>query len=138
MTIRRKKLTFREKRRRGYLERSGFLLFEADDLCVIPGYVPYFKRLVRERRALLKEWLGAGYTMPQWELRLQRLYRDNKWVVFIDGLPKADPWKLLRAFEDDYRDHNPEYDSPWQKKKRRPRDFLPKIERTMARQRGMA
>ena len=130
--------TFRQRRRRRYLEQSGFLLFEADDLCTIPGYVPYFKKLVRERRAELADWVRAGRTMREWELRLQRLYRDNKWIRLVRGLPAADPFKMLRDFEDDYRDRNPEYDSPWEKNKRRRPDFLAKIERTMAKQRGAA
>ena len=131
-------ITIRQRRRRHYLEHSGFLLFEADDLCVIPGYVPYFKRLIRERQSELENWLRAGRTMAEWQLHIRAKYVDHKWGKEDAGGFKADPWKLLRAFEEDYRDRNPEYDSPWEKNKRRRLDFLAKIERTMTKQRGMA
>ena len=77
-------------------------------------------------------------TAQQYEVQIKLTYAKNGWVRRSKkGQVVADPWKMLRDFEDRYKQKNPEYDSPWEKRWRDWKDFLGKYEKTVAKQRGV-
>lgn len=109
----------RRKLRRAKLERHGLLLFEAEDLAGIPFKVPYFRAMVRDRFKALVRWRDRGKTMKAWQLHIFQLYERKGWMkVSKYGTRGADPFKMLRAYEDDYRQRFPTYVSPYEKRGR--------------------
>ena len=125
-------------RRHGrYLQRrnDGFLPFEARPLSRVPSYVPYLKALAQERRDMVKKAKSLGTTQRAFEAQIKELYRVNRWLKRNKaGKTVADPWAMLRDFGERFRQKNPEYDSPWEKRQRNWRDFQARIERTLERQ----
>jgi len=117
------------------LRKSFFLPFEARPLSRVPSYVPYFKGLIRERRIMVKKAISLGTPARKFEEQVKELYRVNRWQKKNRaGQIVADPWAMLRDFQDKFKDKNPQYDSPWEKRQRNWRDFQSRIEKTLARQ----
>lgn len=108
----------RQGQRRRILERYAFTEFEAEALKVVPiKPTPYFKDLCQERVKEHQRWLNDGRTEADWLQHIIERYRANSWYKRDDfGTPIADPFKMLRDFEDRYRDRHPQYVSPWEKK----------------------
>lgn len=132
-------MAFRTRRQQKYerLRLSGFLPFEARVLSKVPVRIcPYMKELMKERRAMFQKARADGATRAQWENLIKGKYNTNKWLSAGRRRIEADPWKMLRDFEDRFRDKNPEYTSPWQKRVRDWQNFLRKAERTIAKQKG--
>ena len=126
----------RRQKRYVYLRNAGFLPFEARALSKVPyRSVPYFRELIDSRRRLL---VGKTTKLAR-EKAIKDLYEENKWYKagkrFGKVLSVADPWKMLRDYEDIWRSKQPEYSSPWQKRKKRWDSFVGKYERTINRQR---
>ena len=121
------------------LRLAGFLPFEARPLSnVLVPKCPYLAAILADRR---EEFKRAQKTMTaqQYEVQIKLTYAKNGWVRRNKkGQVVADPWKMLRDFEDRYKQKNPEYDSPWEKRWRDWKDFLGKYEKTVAKQRGAA
>lgn len=128
--------TRREQRRRKLIG-LGLLPFEAKELSKVPLNVPYFRMLVGERRQEYKKFIKAE-RLTAWISYIKKLYDDNGWVTVIGSHRIYDPWKLLRDYEERYRHKMPMYESPWEGQRRMRLDFLGKMERTMAKQRGLA
>lgn len=119
---------------------NAFLPFEARPLSKIPpGICPYFKQLIEGRRNDVKTAARKGYSKEQWENEIKGYYKKNDWLSLNrKGEKVADPWKMLRSYEDEYRAKQPEYESPWEPRGRKWQDFYTKLERTMQMQRGLA
>ena len=129
------------RRHQWYLKRrqDGFLPFEARSLSRVPPRVPYLADLVEERRAMVKKAKSLGTTQREFEMQVKNLYRVNNWLKKNEaGKIVADPWAMFRDFGDRFRQKNPEYDSPWEKRQRNWRDFQARIERTLERQKMRA
>jgi len=117
------------------LRQAGFLPFEARPLSRVPSYVPYFRAIVKERRDLARKALKMGTKRIAFEGQIRELYRVNGWLKKNKaGKVVADPWAMLRDLQDKFKDKNPQYDSPWEKRQRNWRDFQARIEKTLARQ----
>jgi hypothetical protein len=128
-------LKIRRHSRYEKLRKDGFLPFEARPLSRVPSYVPYLKAMARERRDMIKKARALGTTQRQFEAQIKELYQINKWLKRNRaGKIVADPWRMLRDFQDRYKQKHPEYDSPWEKRGRAWKDFQARIERTLARQ----
>jgi len=120
----------RRQTRYGYLRIAGFLPFEAHELSRVPLKVPYMATLIRER---YREFLKArkeGASWDAWRKQIMGSYTRHDWQrPTRSGINKNDPWKMLKDSENRYRDKKPEYESPWQKRRAKWKDFLRKIER---------
>lgn len=128
-------LRIRRHARYEYLRKAAFLPFEARPLSRVPSYVPYFRAIVKERRDMARKALKMGTKRLAFETQIRELYRVNRWVKKNKaGKIVADPWAMLRDFQDKFKDKNPQYDSPWEKRQRNWRDFQSRIEKTLARQ----
>ena len=133
-------LKTRRYSRYSQLRQGGaFLPFEARPLSKVPvGICPYFRAMIDERRAEAIKAGHQGLTKTQWEDRIKDRYQTNKWLSLNrEGKVVADPWKMLRDYEDRWRAKQPEYTSPWEARYRKWKDFYSKLERTMAKQRGL-
>lgn len=112
----------------------GLLPFEAQPLSrVPPEKCPYFEDLLESRATMLRKARQLGFTQRQFDAQIKELYRVNDWTKKNrKGEVIADPWKMLRNWEDKYRDKNPEYESPWEPRQRNFRGYQTKVERVMA------
>ena len=132
----------RTRRQNRYIKlRSvGFLPFESRALSKVPFKIcPYMRQLIKDRQMDFRQTKREGATQAQWENRIKDQYKRERWLrPDKKGKLVADPWTMLRDYEDRWRAKEPEYTSPWEKKWRNWRDFLGKIERTMQKQRGVA
>ena len=99
---------------------------------------PYLRAMLDERKEQGKKAQAMGKTLKEFELQIRELYRVNRWLKRNRaGKIVADPWRMLRDFEDKFKAKNPQYTSPWMKRWVKWRDFLGKIERTIALQKGI-
>jgi len=133
------KFKTRRQARYSHLRLHGILPFEARPWSKVNWKVcPYLVELFEERKSKAKKAEAQGVTPRQWEEYIRGLYRKNGWLK-RDRLGRiiADPWKMFRDYEDRYKQKYPQYESPWQPRGRQWKDFLRKIERTRAMQRGL-
>jgi len=135
-------MAFRTRRQARYLRlrNSFFLPFEARPLSKIPTKIcPYLRAMIKERKEMARKAQAQGKTLTQFADQIKELYRINKWLKLNRaGKIVADPWKMLRDFEDKWKSKNPQYTSPWMKKWKQWRDFQRMIEPTLRKQRGIA
>jgi hypothetical protein len=125
----------RRQARYVFIRKMGLLPFEARPLSRVPPNVPYFKEMLRERRAMFKKAAQMKVTQAKWEEQIKELYKVNRWQKLgRTGKIVADPWQMLRQQEEKWRDKQPQYESPWEGRQRTWRDFLPKVEKTLQRQ----
>lgn len=133
-------MAYRTRREGRYkkLRDVYFLRSEARPLSKIPTRVcPYLRALMRERRDLARRAIAQGKTIGQFEDQIKELYRVNRWLKRNRvGKIVADPWKMLRDYEDKFKAKNPQYTSPWEKRWKDWGEFQRRIERTIAKQRG--
>jgi len=124
---------FRTRRQRRYfkLRELGFLKGEAFHLSKVPFRVPYMDVLMRDRFRKLQEAVRAGKSRKQFEDEIRKWYVQNYYFRMTKRGPRLDPWKMLRDFEHAYRKAHPEYTSPWEKRRRKFRDFMQKAEKTL-------
>lgn len=130
-------MIFRTRRQARFSKlRNGemFLYFEAYPLSEVPFKTcSYMRQLIRERRAELNEYIRGGATKSQWRQHIKDKYNENKWLKRDRvGMPVADPWKMLRDFEDSWRQQFPQYESPWQPRRRDFRDFVRRTEQQLS------
>lgn len=108
------------------MEAAGFLDFEINALAPnVPPDVPYFIEMLSERASAYADAQAKGVSPENWEEAIRGIYSGNE--LNRDGEP--DPWQLLRISENKYKDKNPEYESPSEKKKRTRKDFDDKYDR---------
>lgn len=133
-------MAFRTRRQNRYykLRNAGFLPFEARPLSKVPFKIcPYMRQLIRDRQIDFLKAKKEGATRAQWENRIKELYSKEKWLRAGKRGIEADPWKMLRDYEDRWRQKQPQYTSPWEARYRAWKDFYTKLERTMQKQRGL-
>jgi len=132
-------MAFRPRRQLRYekLRDSGFLPFEARALSKVPPQTPYMIDMITERRKFVKDYRTKGFSDKQIVGQLKQYYIDNEFLKHkIGKRATLDPWKMLRHWEDQYKDHMPDYTSPWQKRQKSWVKYTAKAEKTLARQRG--
>lgn len=134
-------MAFRVRRHQRYelLRRAGFLPFEARPLSRIPTTrTPYMGEMIKDRLKMRQKAIVEKTGQAEWERRIKGLYDENKWLRAGVRRIERDPWKMLRDYEDRWRDKQPEYESPWEKRGRKWKDFQGEVERTIAKQRARA
>lgn len=91
---------------------KGMLPFETHSLAKIPVRTPYMKRLLDQRWKLLVDSRKRGETQREFDRKIRNLYIINGWTKKLkNGVIRADPWKMLRSFEDEYKKKKPEFKS---------------------------
>lgn len=129
-------MAFKTRRQRRYevLRLAGFLPFEARELSRVSSRVPYMDVLIKERHKRHREAIDRKLSGAEWERQIKSEYFDSRWRRRTRlGKIKYDTWAMLRDFEDKYRAKHPEYQSPWEKRRRAWKDFVSKLERTYQR-----
>ncbi len=113
----------RQSRKMRYIHDFGLLKFEAHVLSQIPMKVPYMRRLLNERRKLLRTAIRDGWTQKRYEDEIKSQYEDNNWKVLPSATTRTksvgvhDPWAMLRAKRDEFiRDFPDEYQPPPRKR----------------------
>lgn len=121
-------MAFRTRRQYRYdlLRKSGFLPFEARSLSRVPLRIPYLDQLIKERFIAYQQAAKEGQTRAKWQRSIKNRYRGENWIN-LRG--QTDPWKMFRAFEYTYRAKHPEYESPWEKRRRQMKDFIATVEK---------
>ena len=130
-------MAFRTRRQNKYLRlrRLSFLPFEARPFSRFAFIkVPYFKGMIEDRIEMFQEAQRDGLSIRQWEARIKKFYDDNRWLKAGKRRIQADPWKMLKDYENKYRDKHPEYTSPWEPKWKDWKGFLARAERTIQKQ----
>ena len=82
---------------------------------------PYIQEMIQERAETYTKALELKLSRSQWVLTIKEMYEDRYWF--------NDPWEMLRAWEERYKDKHPEYTSPWIKKKKQRADFGDKFDK---------
>jgi len=122
---------YRTKRQSRYkkLRDNGFLPFEASVLSRVPLNVPYMKPLVAERRKLVKKQLDKKVSQTKIADGIKLSY-NVKGFTRRDSIGRKlyDVWAYLRKYEDNWRDKQPEYRSPSQKRRKNFTQFKRKFE----------
>jgi hypothetical protein len=91
---------------------AGFTEEEAEAFESIPFDTPYFAAMIEERRADFETAKEQGISRDEFIQSIQEKYDSEEW---------KNPFAMLRTYEDEYRDKNPEYESPWEKRQRQKR-----------------
>lgn len=106
--------------RYNYLIQAGFLKAEARELSHTSKAgmkAPYFRAFINSRRSLKLNAIRYGWAVDKYRQAVKQLYVD-KGAIKRDawGRVYADPFKLLRWYEDRSPIPKDEYTSPWRKK----------------------
>lgn len=122
---------FRTRRQIRYnkLIQAHLLPFEAKELARVPLTVPYMLPLMKARLERWQELTAQGMLPRQFQHLIRREYKANDWTIQKGKRLYAEPWKMLRDFEDRYKAKNPDYESPYMRRRKGQKDFLEKIER---------
>lgn len=126
-------MAFRTRRQNRYkvLRASGFLPFEAKELSRVAFRVPYMDVMIKERYKRYKAALDRKLSRAEYERQIKTMYFDSKWRRRTrTGRFKYDPWAMLRDFEHTYRAKFPDYQSPWERRRKAWRNFVAKLEAT--------
>ncbi len=95
----------------------------------LPLDIPYVKEMIRERARAFRRAKKEGIinTWKEW----RETIIDGVYVNFdyLNDEGEVDPWKMLRHWEERYKDKHPEYESPYKEKKRKRKDFDDKWDR---------
>jgi len=132
-------MAFKSRRQNRYekLRDSGFLPFEAKALSKVPPQTPYMKDMIIERIKTVKEYRAEGKNNAFIKNQLKQYYVANDFLKHKTGKRATlDPWKMLRSWEDRFKNKTPEYTSPWQKRRKSWVDYTGKAERTLAKRKG--
>jgi len=130
-------MAYKTRRQQRYtmLRSKGFLPFEAQTLSKIPvKSTPYIRELIVDRNKMYLNAKDKKTTTGTWEKQIKELYSTSGFRTNKRGKIVADVWKMVRYFEDRYKDKYPEYTSPWKKRLKTWRDFMSKAEKTIEKQ----
>jgi len=119
------------QRRYGKFINAGFLPFEARILTSttrvfagrrkrvrgLPLNVPYIKLMIKERRDALAIAREMKISKKEWRATIMDMYVDHNWL----SRGKADPWQMVRDWEDRYERVHPEYSPDYDYKRKRPK-----------------
>lgn len=120
----------RQQARHNQLKRLGFLPFEALELSgLLPRTTlrverghknvmpPYVVDAIKERRDAFRSAKKMGLSRGEWIATIKDMYIDHEW--FRAGKP--DFWAMFRSWEDEWRRRHPDYESPQEFRKPRPK-----------------
>lgn len=122
---------FKTRRQNRYevLRKTGFLKGEAQTLSQIPFKTPYMKPLVDNRRRDFRNAISRRMTRTQYEKGIRERYDKNGW---FDSKGNRSVWAMLREYEHAYVEKHPEWESPWEKRQRKRRDYIKTLEKELA------
>lgn len=127
-------MAFRSRRQHRYLilRDTGFLKFEARELSKIPFNIPYMDTLIKERYKAAKDAARDKITERGWKKIITNMYFDKGFTKTDKktGKKTPDAWQMFRDFEFKFKSKHPEYESPWEKRRKNWKDFVAKIEKT--------
>lgn len=113
------------------LRYLGFLKTEARVLSKIPFKVPYMSALIGIRKHVMVQARKEKWTEQQYEAHILKYYQNKGWLKPGERLKVGNVYRMLRESENRYKDKHPEYESPWQKKRRTWKGFTRMHEKTM-------
>lgn len=129
---------YRTRREKRYLalKDAGFVGFEARALSKVSPKVPYMKPMIAERRReydktikwAKKRGMSETTFNKQWLTHIKRKYIMKGWKRKGDIWGQTVAFRMLKTKEEEYRARNEDYESPWQKRQKRWRDFLGNVE----------
>lgn len=141
--------TRREQRYRVLLY-AGCPKWEARPLSRIPQKtIPYMKAFVNQRNEEYeKAWKRArkqGFSdeafFKLWGKHIKFRYIAKGWKHKTDRWGATVAFRMIKEVKDRYRNRKPEYESPWEKRRKRWREFSAKIDkeydRNPSRKRGV-
>jgi len=126
-------------RRYEKLQFNGFIKFESRVLSRLPfSKMPYIDGMIKRRgqeyeraiRAAKRRGLSESEFNRQWDTHIKQRYYGKRWK-----LNKKERWgatvvfRMLKDFEREYKDRHPGYESPTEKRRKRERDFIDRMER---------
>lgn len=96
----------RRQTRKWHFLNAGFLPFEAQYLSAVPMKLPYVKKMMRERKELLRRATVGGWTRKEYEREIKDRYVENGWLIKETTISRkgwigrADPWAMLRYYRE--------------------------------------
>ena len=116
------------------LREGGFCAFESSELSRMPLSIPYWKAMRKTRKErLVKYLLTEKASRYKFEKMIRQEYIDRKWLKRTKaGSVMASPWLMLKDFEARFKAKFPDYESPWEKRRKAWKDFRAKLEATYA------
>lgn len=130
--------TRRETRYKVLLD-AGCPKWEARPLSRIPQgkAVPYMKVFIAQRkgeydRAIKqanKKGLSREAFIKQWGTHIKRRYNAMGWKHRKDRWGATVAFRMLKDVKERYRNRKPSYESPWEKRRKRWKEFSAKIDR---------
>lgn len=125
------KRIFKTNRQKRYslLRSCGFLRIESVELSKVPLKVPYMDALIKGRFKEFREAFKQGWTLKRWETAIKQRYISNNWLT--EKRNYYDAWAMLRDFEHTYRVRHPDYESPWEKRRKDFVGFVRQVEKTV-------
>ena len=106
---------YRAQRQHRYetLLKEGFMGFEARALSAVKFKVPYMKSMRNERKKEYKEARKNKQKKASYIADLLEKYRNEEWLrEKKEGYTIADPWRMLKHFEEKYKAAHPAYKTP--------------------------
>lgn len=131
-------MAYKTRRQKRYevLLYVGSLKFEARALSRIPIKVPYMVPLIKERdveygraiRRAKREGLSEEKFNREWQAHIKRRYNAKGWKKKGEYWGTTVAFRMLKSKEFDYRRKFPDYESPWEKRRKQWKDFIRRIE----------
>ena len=122
------------KTRRQYrslaLKDAHFLPFERIALSKINFSVPYMKPLIKKRVDDYNQFIAGGGKDTKWYAHIRKLYKDNGWYKIGKGWNRTVAFRMLKAVEREWKYKHPQYNSPWEKKRKSSADISAKLDAT--------
>jgi len=130
--------TRREQRYRVLLY-AGCPKWEARPLSRIPQtkVIPYMKVFINQRieeyekafKRARKQGISDAEFNKQWGTHIKRRYIAMGWKHRKDRWGATVAFRMIKEVKDRYRNRKPEYESPWEKRRKRWKEFSAKIDR---------
>lgn len=130
--------TRREQRYRVLLY-AGCPKWEARPLSRVPQTkaVPYMKVFINQRieeyekafKRARKQGISDVNFNKQWDTHIKRRYIAMGWKHRKDRWGATVAFRMIKEVKDRYRNRKPEYESPWEKRRKRWKEFSAKIDR---------
>lgn len=115
------------------LLQAHLLPVEARTLSRVSFRVPYMRLLANARSREYNDFIAQGGAVEDWPKHIRKQYIDREWKRAGERwIPKV-IFRMLKAYEHDYKYKHKQYESPWEKRKTRTRDIGDKLDRTVAR-----
>jgi len=103
---------------------------EARTLSKISFAVPYMKPLIKDRAKKHDYFIAEGGSEKDWLKAIKKDYTDNGWRKIGEGWTAKVIFRMLKAVGKTYKYKHPEFESPWESKKKSHADISAKLDAT--------